>query len=702
MENLEKNNGKHRGEKGSPDNKPRPENHSNSFPTTKIWIPKQGKKQNPPSAQRRPKPQSQAPQQAAAQGQQPAQRRPRPQSQAPQQAAAQGQQPAQRRPRPQSQAPQQAAAQGQQPAQRRPRSQGQAPQQAAAQGQQPAQRRPRPQSQAPQQAGAQEQKPEQTEVKLRKPAPVQQPAAAEIQKPTEAKVQQTESAENQKPAEAEAQQPEKKEKRGFKKRKIKRTPIQPKDLSHPQDSENPYDPDAKSRAHLAKEPKLNEKIRKKLRKEWKTNRKRVIIVPIVVVSVLFLSVFGVLAYHYLGKVNLGTVRNTHVHEVTHFSITLAWDPVPGAEGYHVFQKKPDSDEYQQISSTENTYDIVYGLKQAECYSFYVKAYSGTNESKSYIPLENIYTQLEKEFINDMYSSESGVIHVGWQPNDKADGYFLEFRTMGKDYREENRIFLDRTDVTEYNITALTPKVSIGVRVSAYYFRDGEKVIGDPSDERSVRVSDGTVGNSARLATEHPMVALSFDDGPLANDASDRILDVLEKYNAKATFFMVGQFVTAFPENVQRKARLGMELGNHTYDHEHYGDEVTAEDISSCSEAIREVTGQAPTAFRSPGGLTTDEILEECSNEGMAAYNWSVDTLDWKTRDPDAIYKEVMDNVQDGDIILMHEIYDTTADAVERIVPELISRGYQIVTCRELVRAKTGADPELYYEYHDLK
>ena len=325
-----------------------------------------------------------------------------------------------------------------------------------------------------------------------------------------------------------------------------------------------------------------------------------------------------------------------------------------------------------------------------------------NESKSYIPLENIYTQLEKEFINDMYSSESGVIHVGWQPNDKADGYFLEFRTMGKDYREENRIFLDRTDVTEYNITALTPKVSIGVRVSAYYFRDGEKVIGDPSDERSVRVSDGTVGNSARLATEHPMVALSFDDGPLANDASDRILDVLEKYNAKATFFMVGQFVTAFPENVQRKARLGMELGNHTYDHEHYGDEVTAEDISSCSEAIREVTGQAPTAFRSPGGITTDNILSVCKDENTPVYFWSIDTADWQTRDADTTYKRVVRNAEDGDIVLMHEIYDSTADALEKIVKRLQKDGFKLVTCSQLIKAKTGESPKAGVEYFSGK
>ena len=99
-----------------------------------------------------------------------------------------------------------------------------------------------------------------------------------------------------------------------------------------------------------------------------------------------------------------------------------------------------------------------------------------------------------------------------------------------------------------------------------------------------------------------------------------------------------------------------------------------------------------TAFRSPGGVTTENILNECKNEGLPAYYWSIDTEDWQSRNADAVYNQVIGKVKDGDIVLMHEIYDSTADAVDRIVPKLIEEGYQLVTCSELVQAKSGNPP----------
>ena len=145
-----------------------------------------------------------------------------------------------------------------------------------------------------------------------------------------------------------------------------------------------------------------------------------------------------------------------------------------------------------------------------------------------------------------------------------------------------------------------------------------------------------------------------------------------------------------PDNVKRKVALGCEIGNHTYDHKHYGKDVTAKDIRKGSDAIKNACGQYPTCFRSTGGNTTEKIRNECRAQGMPIYYWSLDTEDWKSRDKKKIYKKVIKNVKDGDIILMHEIYPSTAKAVEKLVPKLISMGYQLVTCEELMLAKTGA------------
>ena len=145
--------------------------------------------------------------------------------------------------------------------------------------------------------------------------------------------------------------------------------------------------------------------------------------------------------------------------------------------------------------------------------------------------------------------------------------------------------------------------------------------------------------------------------------------------------------------------LGCELGNHTYDHKQYGKNVSASSIQNGAEAISNAAGGAKvTCFRSTGGMTTDAMRDECRKEGVPLYHWSLDTEDWKSRDAEKVYDVVMSQIKDGDIVLMHEIYESSAEAFEKIVPELLSQGYQFVTCDELITAKTGAPPEPGTQY----
>ena len=214
-------------------------------------------------------------------------------------------------------------------------------------------------------------------------------------------------------------------------------------------------------------------------------------------------------HEWMLSVNLDAVQNTHVHETTDHSITLSWDQVDKAAGYHVFQKKDDSDNYLQIATTEDLYYIVYDLEQATPYSFYVKAFNGNNESQDFTPLENVWTLPQKEEITQISSKSSGVIHLEWTPNSKADGYLVEFHTVGKPYRDENKNVIESGDITSFDITELIPQVNIGVRVTAYFNRDDEQVMGTPSEEKTVRVSgiaaqpadSGSSGSSDSGSTE---------------------------------------------------------------------------------------------------------------------------------------------------------------------------------------------------------
>ncbi|MEE1106230.1 MAG: fibronectin type III domain-containing protein, partial [Ruminococcus sp.] len=402
-------------------------------------------------------------------------------------------------------------------------------------GQQPAQTRKRPSQRKP---AAQAQKPTAKQAAAQ-PTPASQPVR---KRPAERKAAQqpvvsaiaAPAAKAAKPAPKKAPQTAKTKKAKEKKpvEKIDRKQLVRPQLP-PQEEQLPTEQAAEAAAkdpaaHMAQEPKLEERIKKKIKRDIKARKKRVIVIPIIIASLLFLSVFGVLATRFMARVNLGTVENTYIHETTSFSLTLAWDAVENAEGYHVYQKKENSEDYQQIDSTENLYDIVYGLQQATTYSFYVKAYSGTYESRDFIPVENVYTIPNSGNITEIYSASSGTIHVGWQGNNRADGYLLEFRTAGRDYREENRIMIDRTDSTEYNITSLKANDVIGVRVSSYFIHEGEKIFGEPSVEHEIKVSDGTSRHTEQARSTEKMIALTFDDGPLDGTSGDRILDVLEK------------------------------------------------------------------------------------------------------------------------------------------------------------------------------
>ena len=184
-----------------------------------------------------------------------------------------------------------------------------------------------------------------------------------------------------------------------------------------------------------------------------------------------------------------------------------------------------------------------------------------------------------------------------------------------------------------------------------------------------------------------MVALTFDDGPNPS-STGRILDILQKNNAVATFFDLGKLVLAYPDTVKREEAIGCEVGSHTFDHANLNNlsaEAIQSQVNSSKNAFISVLGHDVGLLRPPYGNANDLVK---ANIPYPVINWNVDTLDWKSKNKDAIINEVrkIGNL-DGKIILMHSIYETTADAVEVIVPELISQGYQLVTISEMAYYK---------------
>lgn len=215
------------------------------------------------------------------------------------------------------------------------------------------------------------------------------------------------------------------------------------------------------------------------------------------------------------------------------------------------------------------------------------------------------------------------------------------------------------------------------------------------DDVVVHMGEGKADRTnvgARIYTDvdpdKPMVALTFDDGP-DTDSTNAILDALVEYDARATFFVVGYKVAECEATVKRAYDIGCEIGSHTYSHvdiTRLNKSQRRAQINNNNKIIRAITGQDRILIRPPYGAISASILKEID---VPIILWSIDTEDWITRDSESTVKNVMDNVKDGSIILMHDSYDETAEATVEIIKRLKKEGYQLVTVSELGYHKFG-------------
>lgn len=183
-----------------------------------------------------------------------------------------------------------------------------------------------------------------------------------------------------------------------------------------------------------------------------------------------------------------------------------------------------------------------------------------------------------------------------------------------------------------------------------------------------------------------LLALTFDDGP--GQYTEELLDCLEANNAHATFFMVGQNVSYYPEAVQRMVDIGCEIGSHSWDHSQLSTlslESVAKQFTDTDNALIEACGQPATVARAPYGDGNSDIY---NTAGKPFFMWSLDTEDWRLMDADADYNVVVNgDLTDGTIILMHDIHQPSVQAAIRFIPDLMAQGYKFVTVSEMAEAK---------------
>ena len=234
-----------------------------------------------------------------------------------------------------------------------------------------------------------------------------------------------------------------------------------------------------------------------------------------------------------------------------------------------------------------------------------------------------------------------------------------------------------------------------------------------SSEKETEKTEKTTGKASKYSTDDKLIALTFDDGP-RKSTTNQILDVLEKYNSAATFFVVGYNIENNVSTIKRAVDLGCEIANHSDGHKNLM-KCTPEEIRSQvndpNNLIKNLTGFEVELFRAPGGN-----FKGVENQiGMPLIQWSVDTEDWKYKDAsnedrseekrqddiDSIVDTVVSQAKKGDIILMHDIYNFTADLCDVLIPRLVEKGFILVTVSEMYAAY-GKELEAGKVYRGIK
>ena len=193
-------------------------------------------------------------------------------------------------------------------------------------------------------------------------------------------------------------------------------------------------------------------------------------------------------------------------------------------------------------------------------------------------------------------------------------------------------------------------------------------------------------NGYNYSADKKTVALTFDDGP-SSKYNAQFLDVLARNKAHATFFMVGTMMNNCQKCVLDTYNSGNEVGSHTYNHMNIKKNNALDvndNLKQVDDLFYKITNDHIKYVRPPYGSYSKENLENVNNPLIL---WNIDTEDWSHHDVDYIVNSVMENVQDGSIILMHELYETSLQALEVLLPRLYAEGYQVVSVSELANMK---------------
>ncbi len=348
-------------------------------------------------------------------------------------------------------------------------------------------------------------------------------------------------------------------------------------------------------------------------------------------------------------------------------VQLKWKKCDSADGYRIYRSADGSDSKKKIATVNSKSILSYTDKTAVSgmkYTYYLVQYKDNSSSIAVKGKARTFVAAPEEL---KVKKDGSRVILSWQKVKSATNYDV-YRKTGNNGEWSKLVSLaDKNSYTDKTAKSNT----------VYYYRLKASV----SNKYYSAYSEAV--RSSRVDPAKKMIALTYDDGP-AGESTKRILDVLEKYDARATFFVLGSRIPSYYKNMQRADKLGCEIANHTYSHINLPSNSNTSilnEINKTNSLVKQYTGKTPKLIRAPGG-STNQRVRDCVN--MPFIYWSIDTRDWEHRSASKTVASIKNNVRDGAIVLMHDIHMPTAGASETIIPWLINQGYQLVTVSELM------------------
>lgn len=351
-------------------------------------------------------------------------------------------------------------------------------------------------------------------------------------------------------------------------------------------------------------------------------------------------------------------------------ILLTWNEKKVAQKYDVLRSQDDESQYVKISTVGQGKYTDTDIEPGHAYYYKIQSenFVGKSTSNSQVCF------LKPQPVDSLEASSKNLeVTLKWDEVPGAQQYHIERKDKDASKYQE----IQTTEENKYTDKDVEENKEYDYRVFSTYKAAGKEIASLEGKEAEVRCTN--------IDPDGKMIALTFDDGP--GKYTKELVDCFKKYNAHGTFFVLGQNAQIFEDEIKAEQEAGCEIASHTWDHpnlDNLGASAIAEQVKKTDDVIEKLTGSPPDLIRTPYGATSQTTKDTVKKPIIF---WSIDTLDWKTRNTESTVNVVMEEAQDGDIVLMHDIHEPTKNAAIQLIPKLIDKGFQLVTVSELAEYK---------------